>query len=145
VDIGTTTVKGDTNATAFRAPEAPPPPPPPPVEKEPEKPKDDQIFTIVEQQPEFPDGASAMFKWLGQNIKYPAIARENGIEGTVYVGFVVNTDGSIVDVTVKRGIGGGCNDEATRVVQSMPRWKPGKQQGRAVRVAYTLPIKFKLE
>jgi periplasmic protein TonB len=145
VDIGTTTVKGDTNAK-YVAPEAPPPPPPPPpVEKEPEKEKPEQIFTIVEQQPEFPDGQAALFKWLGANVKYPAVARENGIEGTVYVGFVVNTDGSIVDVSVKRGIGGGCNDEATRVVSNMPRWKPGKQQGRAVRVAYTLPIKFKLE
>ncbi len=105
----------------------------------------EKIFTIVEQNPEFPDGQAALFKWLGSNIKYPAVARENGIEGTVYVGFVVNTDGSIVDVSVKRGIGGGCNEEAVRVVQQMPRWKPGKQQGRPVRVAYTLPIKFKLE
>jgi periplasmic protein TonB len=137
-------VKGDTAAKYVAKVEAPPPPPPP-VEKEVEKPVVEQIFTIVEQNPEFPDGQKAMFSWLSSNIKYPPIARENGIEGTVYVGFVVNTDGSIVDVNVKRGIGGGCNEEAVRVVQQMPNWKPGRQQGRPVRVAFTLPIKFKLE
>jgi periplasmic protein TonB len=144
VEIATQTVKGDTAAKYVAKVEAPPPPPPP-VEKEVEKPVVEQIFTIVEQNPEFPDGQKAMFSWLSSNIKYPPIARENGIEGTVYVGFVVNTDGSIVDVIVKRGIGGGCNEEAVRVVQQMPNWKPGRQQGRPVRVAFTLPIKFKLE
>ena len=100
---------------------------------------------MVEQKPEFPDGEAALFKYLSSNIKYPAIARENGVEGTVYVGFVVNTDGSITDVTVKRGVGAGCSEEAVRVIQGMPKWKPGRQQGRAVRVAYTVPVKFKLE
>jgi periplasmic protein TonB len=89
-----------------------------------------------------------MFKFLQSNLKYPAVARENSVEGTVYVGFVVEKDGSISNVTVKRGIangGGGCNDEAVRVVKMMPKWKPGKQQGKAVKVNYTLPVKFKLQ
>lgn len=120
---------------------------PPPVAEEPPPPKPEQVFTIVEQMPSFPDGEAALFKWLRDNIKYPAIARENSIEGKVYVGFVVNTDGSITDVTVKRGVTGGAvlNDEAIRVVKAMPKWKPGRQQGREVRVSYTLPIQFKLE
>jgi periplasmic protein TonB len=120
--------------------------PPPPVEKKTEPPKEDNtIFQIVEQKPMFPDGDAALFKWLGQNLNYPTVAKENEIEGTVYVGFVVDKDGSITDVAVKRGLSGGCNEEAVRVVNMMPKWNPGKQQGRAVRVAYTLPIKFKLE
>ena len=103
------------------------------------------VFTIVEEQPQFADGQAALFKWLSQNIQYPKEAVDNKIEGTVYVGFIVNTDGSIADVTVKRGIGGGCNQEAMRVVSAMPNWKAGKQGGKAVRVAYTLPIKFKID
>ena len=78
-------------------------------------------------------------------MKYPAIARENGIEGVVYVGFVVGKDGSIRDVQVKRGIAGGCNEEAIRVIKLMPNWNPGKQNGKAVSVAFTIPVKFKLE
>jgi TonB family protein len=129
--------------TASRTVELAPPPPMP--ENVPEKPVGEPIFTIVEESPEFPDGQAAQFKWLAQNLKYPAIARENQIEGTVYVGFVVNKDGSLEDLVVKRGIGGGCNEEAIRLIGAMPLWKPGKQQGQVVRVAYTLPIKFKLE
>jgi TonB family protein len=108
-------------------------------------PNKDGIYTIVEQQPEFPQGQKAMFEWLGQNIKYPAKARENGVEGTVYIGFVVQKDGFLSDVTVKRGISSDCNEEAVRVISAMPKWKPGMQEGKAVAVAYTLPIKFKLE
>ena len=78
------------------------------------------------------------------NIKYPEVARTSGITGTVYVQFVVEKDGSISDVKVVRGIGGGCDEEAVRVVKSMPRWKPGKQRGQPVRVYFTLPIEFKL-
>lgn len=117
-------------------------PPPPPVveEKEPEKP-----FDFVEQMPEFPDGASAMMKYIKENMKYPAIARENDIQGTVPVQFVVMPDGSISNVRVARSIGGGCDEEAIRVIKSMPRWRPGKHNGRAVPVNFTLPIKFKLE
>lgn len=105
---------------------------------------DETVHIIVEQQPEFENGVKAMYDFLSKNIVYPAVARENGIEGTVFVGFVVSKDGSIRDVQVKRGIGGGCNDEAIRVIQSMPRWKPGKQNGKPVNVAYTIPVKFKL-
>ena len=103
------------------------------------------IYTIVDENPEFPQGQAALFKWLGSNIQYPKEARDNKIEGTVYVGFVVNQDGAISDVVVKRGIGGGCNQEAVRVISAMPNWKPGKLKGQFVRVAYTLPIKFKID
>jgi TonB family protein len=103
------------------------------------------IYTIVDENPEFSQGQAALFKWLGSNIQYPKEARDNKIEGTVYVGFVVNQDGAISDVVVKRGIGGGCNQEAVRVISAMPNWKPGKLKGQFVRVAYTLPIKFKID
>ncbi|MEZ5172727.1 MAG: TonB family protein [Bacteroidia bacterium] len=103
-----------------------------------------QIFTIVEQMPEFPGGEEKLFEYLGKNIKYPAMARENGITGTVYVTFVVEGNGKITDVKKLRGIGGGCDEEAIRVVKSMPEWKPGKQNGKSVRVQYNLPIKFTL-
>lgn len=107
--------------------------------------EDNTIKLFVEQVPEFPNGQKALFKWLSDNVKYPPIARENGIEGTVYIGFVVWKDGTIQNVQVKRGIGGGCNEESLRVVNAMPTWKPGRQNGKAVNVAFTLPIKFKLE
>jgi TonB family protein len=108
-------------------------------------PNQEGVYTIVEQQPQFPQGQKAMFEWLGQNIKYPTKARENGVEGTVYIGFVVNKDGSLSNITIKRGISSDCNEEAVRVISAMPKWKPGMQDGKAVAVAYTLPIKFKLE
>jgi periplasmic protein TonB len=94
--------------------------------------------------PEFENGVKAMYDFLSKNIVYPNIARENGIEGVVYIGFVVSKDGTIRDVHFKRGIGGGCNEEAMRVVKMMPRWKAGKQNGKAVNVAFTIPVKFKL-
>jgi len=103
-----------------------------------------QIFTIVEQMPEFPGGEEELFKYLGKNIKYPSMARENGITGTVYVTFVVEGNGEISDVKKLRGIGGGCDEEAMRVVKAMPSWKAGKQNGKSVRVQYNLPIKFTL-
>ncbi len=144
VDISTKTTDGDPNAKYTAPVEVAPAPPP--VEKEAEKPKEDDVVrVIVEQRPEFPDGEAALMKFLSSNTKYPTIARENGIEGTVYLGFVVEKDGSITDVKIKRSVGGGCSEEAMRVVQSMPKWKPGKQQGRAVRVAFTIPVKFKLD
>jgi periplasmic protein TonB len=99
----------------------------------------------VEQVPEFMNGMAAMYKFLGENIKYPNVARENGIQGTVYVGFVVWKDGSLRNVEVKRGIAGGCSEEALRVVKLMPNWRPGKQNGKAVPVSFTIPIKFKLD
>ncbi len=105
------------------------------------------IFTIVEEMPEFQGGQKALFEFLGKKTNYPAMARENGIEGTVYIGFVVMEDGTISNIHIKRGLpsgGAGCDKEALRVVGEMPTWKPGKQRGKAVRVAYTLPFKFKL-
>ena len=105
--------------------------------------EDETIFKVVEQNPMFKDGEGAMFKFLNEHIKYPSVAIENGIEGTVYVNFTVWKDGTIRDVKIVRGIGGGCNDEALRVVAMMPAWMPGKQNGKAVNVSFTIPIKFK--
>lgn len=106
---------------------------------------EEQIFQIVEQQPEFPGGQSAMYGYLSKNIKYPAAASRANVSGKVFLTFVVNTDGSIQDVQVLKGLGFGCDEEAIRVVKSMPKWKPGKQSGRAVRVKYNLPVSFVLE
>ena len=107
--------------------------------------KEEEPFQYVEQMPTFPDGQEAMYKFIYDRIKYPAIARENGISGQVIVQFVVSKDGDIKNARVARGIGGGCNEEALRVVNEMPRWKPGKHNGRAVPVTFTLPIKFVLQ
>jgi len=104
-----------------------------------------EVFTIVEEMPSYPGGDLKMYEYLGKNIKYPQIARESGIQGRVFVNFVVEPDGSVSNVKVLRGIGGGCDEEAIRVVKSMPKWKPGKQRGKAVRVSYTLPVVFKLQ
>ena len=105
---------------------------------------EEQIFTIVEEMPSFPGGEAAMMKYLANNIKYPAIAKDANIQGTVYVTFVVNEKGEVKDVKVLRSIGGGTDEEAIRVVQNMPKWKPGKQRGKAVKVQYNLPIRFTL-
>lgn len=116
------------------------------VEVQPEEEvKEEQIFVVVEEQPEYPGGAGAMYKYLMSNIQYPAAAREANIEGKVYVQFVVEKDGSISNVVVKRDIGGGCGVEALRVVRSMPKWKPGKQRGKTVRAQFTLPVNFSLK
>ena len=104
-----------------------------------------EIFKVVEEMPEFPGGAAKMMEFIQKNIKYPMMARESDIQGRVFVNFVVEPDGSITNVTVMRGIGGGCDEEALRVVQSMPNWKPGKQRGSAVRCSFTVPIIFKLQ
>jgi protein TonB len=104
-----------------------------------------QIFMVVESMPEFPGGEAALYKYLGENIKYPQMAKESGIQGRVFVTFVVERDGKVTDVRVLRGIGGGCDEEAIRVVQSMPKWAPGKQRGKSVRVQYNLPVKFTLQ
>ena len=104
-----------------------------------------EIFKVVEEMPEFPGGAAKLMEYIQKNIKYPMMARESDIQGRVFVNFVVEPDGSISNVTVMRGIGGGCDEEAVRVVNSMPNWKPGKQRGSAVRCAYTVPIIFKLK
>ena len=106
---------------------------------------ENQIFVFVEEYPEFPNGEENLYKYLGSNIKYPHEALENGIQGTVVVKFVVEKDGSISNVKAVRKIGGGCDEEAVRVVKRMPRWKPGKQSGKPVRTEFTLPIQFKLK
>ncbi len=106
--------------------------------------KADEIFDVVENSPEFPGGMEAWNEYLRKNLKYPTQARRMGIEGTVYVVFVVNTDGTVQDVELLRGIGGGCDEEALRVVKGAPKWSPGKQRGRPVRVRMRLPIRFKL-
>jgi periplasmic protein TonB len=101
-----------------------------------------EIFTIVEEQPSYPGGEDGRIKFLSDNIKYPDLARENGIQGTVYVTFVVEPDGSISNISVLRGIGAGCDEEAIRVVKQMPKWNAGKQRGKNVRVKINMPIKF---
>jgi|GEM_PF-489217 len=109
--------------------------------------EDDQnkIFTSVDESPGFPGGSSALDKYLKKNIRYPAIARENNVQGEVFLNFVVEKDGSITDIKVVRGIGSGCDDEAIRVLKSSPSWKPGIQNNRTVRVSYTMPITFTLQ
>jgi protein TonB len=116
-----------------------------PVEVEEEEVQEQEIFQIVEEMPSYPGGEQKLMEFVAKNIKYPQIARETGIQGRVFVGFVVETDGSVSNVKVLRGIGGGCDEEAMRVVKSMPKWKPGKQRGKAVRVSYMLPVNFKLQ
>lgn len=102
-------------------------------------------LTVVEQQPEFPGGDAERMKFLQSKYNYPTMAREAGIQGTVYVTFVVEKNGKISNVKILRGIGGGCDEEAIRLVKSMPDWKPGKQNGQAVRVQFNMPIKFTLQ
>lgn len=103
-----------------------------------------EVFVIVEDMPEFPGGELALRKWLSSNIKYPTIAAENGIQGKVYVTFVVDKDGSISNATIVRGVDPSLDQEALRVVNQLPRWKPGMQRGKPVRVSYTVPINFQL-
>jgi len=103
-----------------------------------------QIFTSVEQVPEFPGGLEKFGAYLGKSIRYPAVARENGTQGRVICTFVVEKDGSLTDIKVTRGIGSGCDEEAVRVLKNSPHWKPGIQNGRPVRVQYSVPISFTL-
>ena len=116
-----------------------------PVEVEEEEVVEQEIFQIVEEMPAYPGGDQKLMEFIAKGIKYPQIARETGIQGRVFVGFVVEPDGSVSNVKVLRGIGGGCDEEAMRVVKSMPKWKPGEQRGKAVRVSYMLPVNFKLQ
>ncbi len=140
--------------------DAPPPPPPPPPPPEPEV---EEIFKVVEQQPRFPGcedmsgtnkekeecAKTKMLEFIYKNIKYPAIARENGVQGMCVVRFVVEKDGTVANAEVVRDIGAGCGDESLRIVKMMnqmpQRWTPGKQRGKNVRVQYNLPVRFKLE
>ena len=117
----------------------------PPVVEE-EEVEEQEIFEVVEQMPEFPNGGMAgLMQYLSKNIKYPTIAQENGTQGRVTVQFVVNADGSIVDAKVIRGVDPYLDKEALRVINSMPKWKPGMQRGKAVRVKYTVPVMFRLQ
>ncbi len=105
----------------------------------------DSIFQIVQQVPKFPGGENALMEYIGSNIKYPQEAQDKDIQGRVFVSFVVEKDGSIGEVKLQRGIGGGCDEEAMRVVKNMPKWEPGMQDGKPVRVSYQLPVLFKLK
>jgi protein TonB len=107
--------------------------------------EEEKVFTVVEEMPTFPGGEEQLFKYLRNNIKFPAVARENGIQGRVFVTFVVDKDGKVKDAKILRGIGGGCDEEALRVIRNMPDWKAGKQNGRAVSVQYNLPVNFTLK
>ena len=103
-----------------------------------------KFFDVVETPPTPSGGMAAWNNYLSENLKYPAQAKEMGVEGTVIAVFVINTDGSITDVELLRGIGAGCDEEAVRVIQNAPNWEPGKQRGQAVRTRMRLPIRFKL-
>jgi TonB family protein len=104
----------------------------------------DVVFTVVEDMPQFPGGDEARIKYMVTSIKYPEEARKKGVQGTVYVTYIVEMDGSISNVKILRGIGGGCDEEAARVISEMPKWDPGMQRGKAVRVQFNMPINFKL-
>ena len=103
------------------------------------------VYQIVEEMPKFPGGEDALMDYVSKNVVYPKEAQEKGISGRVFVGFIVEKDGSVSDVKVLRGIGGGCDEEAVRVISGLPKWKPGKQEGKPVRVSYQMPINFKLQ
>lgn len=116
----------------------------PPVDDNDEEEAEEEILMVVQEMPEFPGGEAAMYGFIGKNIKYPKIAKETGVSGRVWVTFVVEKNGSVSRIKVLRGIGAGCDEEAMRVIKAMPKWKPGMQMGKAVRVQYQIPIKFTL-
>ena len=120
-----------------------------PVEVQEEEEEEEVVFVVVEKMPEFPGGQQALFKYLSENVKYPVIAQENGIQGRVICQFVVNKDGKIVDVEVVRlpvlTYLNPLDKEALRVISGMPNWKPGQQRGKPVRVKYTVPVNFRLQ
>jgi protein TonB len=151
--------------------EKPPPPPPPPpevieiieddeeieneaevedtesdedVEIEIEEEDDEEFFMVVENMPEFPGGDLGLMKYIQKNVKYPAIAKEYNITGKVYVSFIVDKSGSVTNVKIVRGVDKNLDAEAMRVVKSLPKYKPGKQRGKSVRVMFTIPINFTL-
>ena len=144
VAVGTENKEGvkDRTVEAVRndiAVAAPPPPPAPKPEVA------TKVFDVVEEMPSFPGGQGALMQYLASNIKYPVVAQENGVQGRVIVSFVVERDGSISDVKVARSVDPSLDREAQRVVKSMPRWSPGKQNGSTVRVKYTVPVVFRLQ
>lgn len=144
VAVGTENKEGtkDRLAEAVRSDIAVAAPPPPPAPK-PEV--SNKVFEVVEEMPHFPGGAAALQAFLSSNTKYPVVAQENGVQGRVTVSFVVERDGSITDVRVVRSVDPSLDREASRVVRSMPRWSPGKQNGSTVRVKYTVPVVFRLQ
>ena len=117
---------------------------PPPVIEERPAVNQNMVFQVVEQMPQYPGGDEAMMKFIQKNIQYPTMERDDDIQGRVVVGFVVNEDGSLSNITIKKGVSSGIDKETIRVVKLMPKFIPGKQQGKAVRVQYVLPIMFKL-
>lgn len=116
----------------------------PPAVQEEEPVEENNVFLVVEEFPSYSGGELARLKFLNENIKYPQLARETGIQGTVYLTFVVERDGSVSDIRVLRGVGGGCDEEAIRVLNAMPKWNPGKQRGKPVRVQFSMSFKFTL-
>ena len=144
VAVGTENKEGvkDRTVEAVRndiAVAAPPPPPAPKPEVA------TKVFDVVEEMPSFPGGNAALMSYLNSNTKYPVVAQENGVQGRVIISFVVERDGSISDVKVARSVDPSLDREAQRVVKSMPRWTPGKQNGQTVRVKYTVPVVFRLQ
>lgn len=139
--IGSFDVKGndDVNGEVLKAKEVIAQPEPPKHEEE------SKVFDVVEQMPSFPGGQGALLEYLASHVKYPVVAQENGVQGRVVVSFVVERDGSITDVRVVRSVDPSLDREAARVVSSMPRWTPGKQNGSAVRVKYNVPVSFRLQ
>ena len=138
--IGSFDVKGndETGGEVLKAKE---------VIAQPEPPKEEEtkVFDVVEVMPTFPGGQGALFEWLSKNIKYPVVAEENGVQGRVIVTFVVERNGSITDVQVVKSVDPSLDKEAVRVVKAMPHWIPGKQNGSAVRVKFTVPVTFRLQ
>ncbi len=138
--IGSFDVKGndDTGGEVLKAKE---------VIAQPEPPKEEEnkVFDVVEQMPSFPGGQTALMEYLSKNVKYPVVAQENGVQGRVVVSFVVEKDGSVTDVQVVRSVDPSLDREAVRVISSMPKWIPGKQNGQAVRVKYNVPVSFRLQ
>lgn len=107
--------------------------------------EEQEVYQIVEQMPSFPGGEQKLSEFIANSIQYPQEAQKTGIQGRVFVSFIVEPDGSVSNVKVQQGIGGGCDQEAIRVIKSMPKWTPGKQRGKAVRVSYMMPVFFKLQ
>ena len=138
--IGALDVKGndDANGEVLKIKEAV-------AQPEPKPEVENKVFDVVEQMPSFPGGPQALMEYLSNNVKYPVVAQENGVQGRVVVSFVVERDGSITDVKVVRSVDPSLDKEAVRVVKSMPRWIPGKQNGQAVRVKYNVPVAFRLQ
>ena len=144
VAVGTEDKEGvkDRTVEAVRSEIAVAAPPPPPATKPEVATK---VFDVVEEMPSFPGGNGALMSYLNGNTKYPVVAQENGVQGKVIISFVVERDGSISDVKVARSVDPSLDREAQRVVKSMPRWTPGKQNGQTVRVKYTVPVVFRLQ